>query len=173
MSISFYDASVGSYLQILEGVAGVLETGRSHAEENGLDLQEIVMTRMREDMMPFHFQIVSTAHHSWGAIQGIQKGEFSPPSFELDEDYAGLQRLIEEARTGLSGLDRADVEALADGTLIFKLGKNEIPFTAKNFVLSFSLPNFYFHATTAYDILRMAGAPLGKAAFLGPMKAGV
>ncbi|MCR9098219.1 MAG: DUF1993 domain-containing protein [bacterium] len=173
MSISFYDASVGSYLQILEGTAGILELGKTHAEENGLDLQEIVMKRMREDMMPFHFQVVSTAHHSWGAIQAIQKGAFSPPSFELDKDYAGLQALIEEARNGLAGLDRADVDALADGNLIFKLGKNEIPFTARNFVLSFSLPNFYFHATTTYDILRMAGAPLGKMAFIGPMKAGV
>ncbi|MEM9177563.1 MAG: DUF1993 domain-containing protein [Myxococcota bacterium] len=173
MSLSFYDASVGSYLQILEGSAGVMALGKTHAEENGLDLQEIVMTRLRDDMMPFHFQVVSTAHHSWGAIQGIQKGEFSPPSFDLDLDYAGLQGLIEEARNGLSGLDRADVEALAEGNLLFKLGKNEIPFTAKNFVLSFSLPNFYFHATTTYDILRMKGTPIGKMAFLGPMKAGV
>ena len=173
MSISFYDASVGSYLQILEGVAGVMELGRNHAQENGLDLQEIVMTRLREDMMPFHFQVVSTAHHSWGAIQGIQKGEFSPPSFDLDKSFEDLQGLVEEARNGLSGLDRADVDALAEGNLTFKLGKNEIPFTAKNFVLSFSLPNFYFHATTTYDILRMAGAPIGKMAFLGPMKAGV
>ncbi|MGB0621773.1 MAG: DUF1993 domain-containing protein [Myxococcota bacterium] len=173
MSISFYDASVGSYLQILEGVAGFMELGRNHAQENGLDLQEIVMTRLREDMMPFHFQVVSTAHHSWGAIQGIQKGEFSPPSFDLDKSFEDLQGLVEEARNGLSGLDRADVDALAEGNLTFKLGKNEIPFTAKNFVLSFSLPNFYFHATTTYDILRMAGAPIGKMAFLGPMKAGV
>ena len=172
MSISFYDASVGSYLQILEGAAGFMELGKTHAEENGIDLQDIVMTRLREDMMPFHFQVVSTAHHSWGAIQGIQKGEFSPPSFDLDKSYADLQGLIEEARNGLSGLDRADVDALADGNLIFKLGKNEIPFTARNFVLSFSLPNFYFHATTTYDILRMQGAPIGKMAFLGPMKAG-
>ncbi len=172
MSISFYDASVGSYLQILEGTANALAKGAEHSAEAGLDLQELVMSRLRDDMMPFHFQVVSTAHHSWGAIQGIQKGEFRPPSFELDKDYAGLQALIEEARTGLSGLDRADVEALAEGTLTFKLGKNEIPFTARNFILSFSLPNFYFHATTTYDMLRMQGVPLGKMLFLGQMKAG-
>lgn len=173
MPVSFYDASVGSYLQILEGVADVLEKGATHAAESDLDLQQVVMTRLREDMMPFHFQVVSAAHHSWGAIQGLQKGEFRPPSFDLDEDYAGLRGLIDEARDGLAGLDRGDVEALAEGSLIFKLGKNEVPFTAKNFLLSFSLPNFYFHATTTYDILRMQGVPLGKMQFLGPMKAGV
>lgn len=172
MSISFYDASVGSYLQILEGVAGVLDLGAQHAAESGLDLQEAVMTRLREDMMPLHFQIVSTAHHSWGAIQGMQKGEFRPPSFDLDKNYAELQGVIEEARKSLAGLDRAEVEALAEGSLTFKLGKNAIPFTNPNYLLSFSLPNFYFHATTTYDILRMLGVPIGKMQFMGPMKIG-
>ena len=56
------------------------------------------------------------------------------------------------------------------GTILFKVGDFEMPFTAENFILSFSLPNLYFHATTAYDILRMAGAPLGKMDFLGQMR---
>ncbi len=114
MSISFHDASVGSYLQVLDGVAGVLNKGASHAAEAELDLQEVVMTRLREDMMPLHFQVVSVAHHSWGAMQGLQKGTFSPPSFDLDKDYRGLQAIVAEARDGLAGLDEAEVEALAE-----------------------------------------------------------
>ena len=86
MSLSFYDTSVTSYLQVLEGIAGVLDKGASHAAETGLDLQEMVMARLHDDMMPLHFQIVSLAHHSWGAIQGLQQGSFSPPSFEFDMD---------------------------------------------------------------------------------------
>ena len=172
MAISFYDASVGSYLQVLEAVTGVLETGASHAAEAGLDLQEVVMTRLRDDMMPLHFQVVSVAHHSWGAMQGMQKGSFSPPSFDLDKDYAGLQALVAEACDGLAGLDKAEVEALGGKSVVFKLGKNELPFTNQNFLLSMSLPNFYFHATTTYGILRMLGAPLGKMNFLGQMKLG-
>jgi len=173
VSISFHDASVGSYLQVLEAVSGVLDKGASHAAESGLDLQEVVMTRLRDDMMPFHFQVVSVAHHSWGAIQGMQAGSFRPPSFDLDKDYAGLQALVAEARDGLAGLAPADVEALAEESVVFKLGKNELPFTNPNFLLSFSLPNFYFHATTTYGILRMLGVPLGKMNFMGPMKMGV
>jgi hypothetical protein len=53
------------------------------------------------------------------------------------------------------------------------MGKTEIPFTCENFIQSFALPNLYFHATTAYDILRMQGAPLGKMNFLGQMRIGV
>jgi hypothetical protein len=173
VTISFYDASIGSYLQILDGVVAVLDKGASHAAEAGLDLQAVVMTRLHDDMMPLHFQVVSVAHHSWGAMQGLQKGSFSPPSFDLDKDYAGLQALVAEAREGLAGLDKAQVEALAEKSVLFKLGKNELPFTNQNFLLSFSLPNFYFHATTTYDILRMLGVPLGKMHFLGQMKVGV
>ena len=172
MPLSFYEASVGSYLQVLDATLGVLDKGRSHAETKGLDLQEIVMTRLRDDMMPLHFQLVSVAHHSWGAMQGMQRGEFAPPSFELDKDYAGLQALVAEARAGLAGLDESEVEALAGKSMEFKVGKMQLPFTNPNFLLSFSLPNFYFHATTTYDILRMLGVPLGKMDFLGRMKVG-
>lgn len=172
MAISFYDASVGSYLQVLEGVTSFLEKGAAHAEAGNLDLGEVVMTRLREDMMPFHFQVVSVAHHSWGAMQGLKEGVFRPPSFELDKDYAGLQALVSEARSGLADLKKPEVEALADQSMVFSLGKREMPFTNENFLLSFSLPNFYFHATTAYDILRMLGVPLGKMDFLGKMKVG-
>lgn len=172
MSISFYDTSVKSYLQVLDGVAGVLNKGVTHATEAGLDLQDMVITRIHDDMMPLHFQIVSVAHHSLGAIEGMQQGIFRPPSFELDMDYASLQAVVDNARDKLGALDAAEIESLADASLVFKLGKNEIPFTNCNFLLSFSLPNFYFHATTTYSILRMLGVPLGKMDYVGQMKIG-
>jgi hypothetical protein len=172
MAISFYEASVGTYLQLLQGMTGVLEKGASHSADGPLDLAEVVTTRLHDDMMPFHFQVVAVAHHSWGAMQGMKEGTFRPPSFKLDKDYAALQAVVAEAHSGLEGLAESDVEALADGSLTFKLGKLELPFTNRNFLLSFSLPNFYFHATTTYDILRHLGVPLGKADFIGQMKMG-
>jgi hypothetical protein len=172
MSISFYQASVASYLQVLEGVSGVLDKGASFAAESRLDPQEMVMTRFHEDMMPLHFQIVSVAHHSWGALQAMQQGSFSPPSFELDMDYARLQAVVQNARDELSRQNIAEVDALSDKSMVFKLGKNEIPFSNLNFLLSVSLPNFYFHATTTFSILRMLGAPVGKMDYMGPLKMG-
>ena len=144
MPISFYDASVATYAQFLDSTAAVLDKAAGHASEAGLDLQEIVLTRLREDMMPFHFQVVSVAHHSWGAMQAFETGTFRPPSFELDQDYAGLQALLDEARKGLAGLDRDAVEALGEGSLTFDLGSREFAFTNVNFLMSFSLPNFFF-----------------------------
>ena len=67
-------------------------------------------------------------------------------------------------------LTPADVNALDGKDIIFQIRDTKMPFTAENFLLSFSLPNFYFHATTAYDILRTKGVPLGKRDFLGRMR---
>ncbi len=172
MSISFYDASVGTYQQVLGSVAKILDKGAAFAAESETDLEEIVGAKIRDDMMPFHFQIVSVCHHSWGALQGMRDGRFAPPSFELDKDYQGLQSLVGEAQEGVASISESEAADLADKSMVFAIGDREMPFTNQNFLLSFSLPNFYFHATTTYDILRMLGAPLGKMDFLGRMKVG-
>ncbi|MEM9624342.1 MAG: DUF1993 family protein, partial [Pseudomonadota bacterium] len=98
MSISFYTASVAAYQQVLDGLAEIMNKGAAFAEEQNMALDDVVQKRMQEDMMPFHFQIVSVCHHSWGAMQGMQAGEFSPPSFALDKSYAQLQELVKQAQ---------------------------------------------------------------------------
>ena len=172
MSISFYDASVGSYQQMLGSVATILEKGAAFAAESETGLEEIVAAKLRDDMMPFHFQIVSVCHHSWGALQGMRDARFTPPSFELDKSYQELQSLVSAAQEGVASISESDADDLADKSMVFAIGEREMPFTNQNFLLSFSLPNFYFHATTTYDILRMLGVPLGKMDFLGKMKMG-
>ncbi len=172
MSISFYDLSVVSFLQVLDAVDGFLEKGRTHLTENGIDLQEVVETRLYEDMLPFQFQVISVAHHSMGSIRGVEAGEFSPPAGYGEPDYAGLQDLIRQAKAAVESYSRDQIESFEGKTVIFKLGGNELPFTAENFVMSFSLPNFYFHAATAYDILRMKGVPVGKRDFMGQLRMG-
>jgi hypothetical protein len=79
MAISFYEASVGTYLQIAGALSGVLEKGQSFCSEKGVDPQTIVDARFAPDMLPFSFQIHSVAHHSLGAIQGMKTGKFTPP----------------------------------------------------------------------------------------------
>ena len=172
MSISFYDASIGTYQQILDSVAGIMDKGAAFAGENDLALDDFVSKRLHDDMMPFHFQVVSVCHHSWGALQGMRDGRFTPPSFELDKDYGQLQAMVNEAREGVASISESAAAAIADQSMVFALGEREMPFSNQNFLLSFSLPNFYFHATTIYDLLRETGVPLGKMDFLGKMKMG-
>jgi hypothetical protein len=167
MPIPLYDVSVASFLQVIGGVAGFLDKGLAHCQANGIDLRQVVETRLHPDMLPFRFQIIAVAHHSIGAMQGAKAGLFKPPSGPMDQDYAGLQKLVADASTGLKALSRESVDALEGKDVTFQLGDFKLPFTAEGFLMSFSLPNLHFHATTAYDILRMKGVPLGKRDYMG------
>ncbi len=169
MAFSLYDATVANYLQILGAVSGFLDKSLSHFREKGIDPTEVVETRLATDMLPFRFQVVSVAHHSRGAMTAAQNGVFVPPS-PKGEDYAGLQALVADARNELSALTPEAVDTLIGRDITFKLGDRTMPFTAEGFLMSFSLPNFFFHATTAYDILRHKGAPIGKRDFIGRLK---
>ncbi|TMA36137.1 MAG: DUF1993 domain-containing protein [Deltaproteobacteria bacterium] len=173
MAISFYDISIGTYLQTLGGVINFLEKGRAHCEANGIDLNEVVTTRLYPDMHPFRFQLWAVEHMTVGALKGLQTGRFSPPAPLPELDFAGLQQLVVDARDELAKVSRETVDALEGKQVTFQIGDFKMLFTAPNFVLSFSLPNLLFHATTAYDMLRMKGVPIGKANFLGPMRIGV
>ncbi|WP_309605523.1 DUF1993 domain-containing protein [Phenylobacterium sp.] len=170
MAISLYDVSVTSFLQVLGGVSGFLDRGLTHCQENGVDPESIVATRLIETMLPFRFQVISVAHHSLGAIEGAQAGVFRPPTQIEPLDYAGLQALVAGARDGLKALTPDAVNALEGREMFFEMGELRMPFTVEAFLMSFSLPNLHFHATTAYDILRSKGVRLGKRDYLGQMR---
>ena len=171
MAIQLYDLSVASYLQTLGGVGGFLQRGLDHCRDNNIDPEEIVETRLWSDMRPFRFQIVSVVHHSVGAIAGVKKGAFGPPTDQRAHTYSDLQALVAEASETLAKVTPAEMAAVEGRDVTFSIGENfRMLFTAENFLMSFSLPNFYFHATTAYDILRSKGVPLGKRDFMGPVR---
>jgi hypothetical protein len=170
MTISLYDLTVPSYLQTLTAISGVLDKGLAHAQTAGTDPQTLVEARLHDDMLPLRFQILSVRHHSLGALEGLKSGSFGPPSSPGPQDYAGLQALVAETRAELEALSSDDVDSLDGKDVVFEMPGIKIPFTAEGFLLSFSFPNFYFHATTAYDILRSRGTRLGKRDFMGPMR---
>ena len=169
MSTTLYEATVERFIQTLGGVAGCLERGRDHCAERGLDLEELVQSRLWSDMLPLSFQLVSVVRHSRGAIEGVREGVFSPPPRETFS-YDQLQARVGEAREWLSAIAPDEIEALADRDMIFKAGERTVPYTGAGFLLSFSLPNFYFHAATAYGILRSKGVPLGKRDYIGQLR---
>ena len=82
-------------------------------------------------------------------------------------DFGGLHAALRSATAALEELDRDAVDAMSDADTHFAFGETRLPFTGANFLLSFSQPNFYFHATTAYGILRSEGVKLGKRDFMG------
>lgn len=169
MALSLYDLTVPNYLQIVGAVEGFLAKGAAHFKEKGGDANEMVEARLAPDMLPFKFQIQSVAQHSLGAIRGAQAGQFAPGGPSADT-YAGLQKVVTDTREALQKLTPDEVNACLGKDVIFSVRDMKIPFVAENFLQSFSMPNFYFHATTAYDILRVKGVPVGKRDFLGRMR---
>jgi hypothetical protein len=170
MAISFYDASVLSYLQTLTAVQGFLGKGLAHCTEKQIDPEDIVETQLYADMRPFRFQIHSVVHHSLGALDAFKSGVFRPPGDKRKQNYAELQALVAETLDAIRKLTPAEIDPLENNDLVFEIRDTKMAFTVRDFFLSFSLPNFHFHATTAYDILRSKGVPLGKRDYMGALR---
>lgn len=172
MSLTLYDLTIPNYLQTLEALDGILEKAQSYCTDNGKDPDVLLKQRLTADMRPLSFQLHMAMYHSEGALQGIKAGVFTPPQEKLELRFGEFRQRIEASTERLRNLPEHDINDLAGRRLVFKLTAREIPFTAERFVQSFSLPNLYFHATTAYAILRMEGVPLGKMDFLGQLRLG-
>jgi hypothetical protein len=169
MSIALYDITVPSFLQVLGSLRTVLDKGLQYAKAKDLRPEDFAEARLIEDMFPLSLQVQRVADHSAGALRDVQQGAFSMPSMN-PADFAGLQRLLADAEAAVKGCSRAAVDALEGREIVFDTGSHRSTFGAEAFLLSFSLPNFYFHATTAYDILRAKGVPIGKRDFLGRLR---
>lgn len=163
MSLSLHAATVPSMLQILGAGKGWL----AKAAASGIGEEEVVGARLIEDMLPFAYQVKSMAVHSQGAFEGVRRGLFSPDTSEPPATLAGLEARLDAAIAFLAGLSEEEVEAMREGAMRFESSAREMAFTVEDFLLSFSQPNFYFHATTAYGILRMKGVALGKRDYIG------
>ncbi len=170
MNLSLYAATIPSYIQVVGAVAGLLSKAEAFCQEKGIAPEEIIQAHLAPDMLPFTYQVKSTAVHSMGAIEGVRKGSFSPDMTTPPADFAGLKALLDRTQASLQALDPAEIDAFVGRDARFTFGERNIDFTAENFLLSFSQPNFYFHATTAYDILRWKGVALSKRDFIGRLR---
>lgn len=170
MASSLYDMSVASYIQLVDAVGRVLDRGLEHCRSNGMDPETIVESRVHPDMLPFRFQIQSVAHHSINTVNSIMEGVFHPPRNLPEHNYEALQALINDASRRLREVTPEEMNAREGEEVIFEMGDTRLPFTAEDFVLTFSFPNLCFHAATAYDILRGQGVPLGKRDYLGRLR---
>lgn len=170
MTISLYAATVPSYRQTLEALAGLLVKAEEFSAANAVPEADLVQARLAADMLPFAYQVKSAVVHSLGAIEGVRKGVFSPDQTEPPATFAALKARVADALAALEKIDATEIDSFVGRDMRFSFGTRHIDFTAENFLLSFSLPNFYFHSTTAYDILRWKGVQIGKRDYLGKMR---
>ena len=167
MPFSLYDAIVPNYLQILSAVAGLLDKAEAFCAEQDMASEDLVGARLADDMLPFGYQVKSCAAHSIGAIDGVRNGEYSPDRSPPPTDMETLKSAIADARAAIEAIDPAEVNGFIGQDMRFAFNDFRMDFTAENFLLSFAQPNFYFHATTVYDIMRWKGVPLGKRDYMG------
>ena len=170
MSVSLSNVSLDTYIQMVSAASNIIEKAEEFCKENNIDAQDIVEMQLYKDMAPFTFQVFSIVHHSVGAIDALKTGEFGPPKMPDNLNFENCKNMLKEAEKNLMNINPSEIDNLAGQEVIFKMGSITWPFTASEFILSFSLPNFYFHLTTFYDMLRMKGLKIGKLDFVGQMK---
>lgn len=169
MSISLHAATVGTYLQILPQVAVLLDKAEEHCRRHRLPDEALTGASLAPDMWDFAKQIFECGHHSARAIDSARRGRAGPEMDPVPHDFPALRKEIADSLAALQAVAPAEVDELS-GDVRFEFGTFRMDYTAENFLLSFSLPNFFFHSVTAYDILRSRGVELGKRDYLGKVR---
>ena len=170
MAIKLSDVSLGTYKQLVAASLSIIKKAENYFTEQDINLNELSKMRLIEDMAPLTFQVFSIVHHSVGAIEALKSGEFGPPNTPENLCFQDLVIMLEDANSSLNEMTEEDINSLAGREVIFKMGQIEWPFTCEDFILSFSLPNFYFHVTTMYDMFRIKGLNIGKLDFAGAIR---
>ena len=167
---SLYDFTVPVLLQTVTAVRGFLDRAVAHCKETATNPDDFVSARLFPDMAPFHFQIECIANHSVCTMEAIKNGTFSAPDLVGAIPFADLQARIASAEAALKAFTREEIDSQAGKVMDSMIGPRHLVFTSEDFFLSWGLHNFFFHAVTAYNILRTRGVPLGKADFEGQMR---
>jgi len=172
MTISMYKTSVPIFIQFLTSLSVVLDKAAAFAEAKKVEPSVLLNMRLAPDMFPFVRQVRAATDHAVNA--GARLAGLEPPSFgNTESSIPELKERIVKAIDFLKGLTPVQVDGSEDKEIKITFPSGAVrEFTGQSLLLGNSLPNFYFHCTTAYDILRHAGVELGKRDFMGtPVKA--
>ncbi|WP_088157020.1 DUF1993 domain-containing protein [Achromobacter xylosoxidans] len=167
MSLSMYQASVPAFVRGLNVLAALLQKGADHAAAAGMDPAELINARLAPDMYPLSGQIQRASDASKFAVQRLSRVE--APKFPDEETtFDQLQQRIAATLAYLQDVPADRLDGAEGRKVSLAFGDFKQEFRGDDYLLTFALPNFYFHVTTAYAILRHAGVKVGKLDFLGP-----
>lgn len=162
---SLYDAAFPLYLRMLRNLDAILDKAIAYADEKGVDVQELVDTRLATDMHSLVGQVQLASDAAKGGAARLA-GVASPSFPDTEKTMAELKARIAKTIAFVETIEPEQVNGDEARTIEVKLPNRTLSFTAKDFLFNFSLPNFLFHITTAYGVLRHAGVPLGKMDYL-------
>jgi hypothetical protein len=166
MTLSMYSASVPVFSRMLKNLLAVFEKAEAFAAEQNIDLQTLVETRLAPDMIPLSGQVQIATDGAKGVSSRLAQKPL--PSWADDEvTFADLKARLQKGIDYLATFSPEEFIGADDRTVTIKIGGNDTVLTGETYLLNRGLPNFYFHVTTAYDILRHKGVPIGKRDYLG------
>lgn len=166
MSFDIYDASVPVFIASLTSLSKILTKATAHIEAKGFKPDGFLQARLAPDMHPLPNQIQIASDAAKGAAARLAGVEI-PSMPDTEVTFAELQERIAKTIAFLKGLDRTAFQGADAKEIVLKVGPNEWKMSGAQFLTTFALPNFFFHVTTAYALLRASGVELGKRDFLG------
>ncbi|HUL41982.1 MAG TPA: DUF1993 domain-containing protein [Burkholderiales bacterium] len=166
MTISMYEASVPVFIRMLKNLAAILAKGASYAEAKKIEPAVLINSRLFPDMFPLARQVQIASDAAKGC--GARLAGREPPKFEdIEATFPELLARIDKTIDYLETLKPEQINGSEQKTITMQMRNKTVTFLGMPFLLNFALPNFYFHVTTAYDILRHCGVEIGKQDYIG------
>ncbi|MEO8742130.1 MAG: DUF1993 domain-containing protein [Lysobacteraceae bacterium] len=167
MSITMYSASVPVFQQMLGALNGILEKAETHATENKIDPNALLQARLFPNMFTFTRQIQVACDFAKGVSARLAEADV-PAHEDNEQNFADLRARIDSTLAFIGGLDAARFDGSDERTIVTRPGTpRERTFTGQAYLLTYGLPQFFFHVTTAYALLRHNGLAIGKPDFMG------
>jgi uncharacterized protein len=166
MSLSLYQSSVPVYERGLNAFLAILDKAEEHAQTRKFNPDNYLAMRLAPDMFPFVRQVQNFCDHAKNS--SFRLAAKDPPVKEDKETtFAELRDRIRATLDMLKSVDAKAIEGAETREVIIPAGSNKLKLPGADYLLHFAMPNFYFHLTTAYDILRASGVEIGKRSFMG------
>ena len=170
MPLTLYDATVTTYLQILPAMVGLIDKAEAHCRAHDLPDSALLDLRLAPDMWHFARQIHVLSMHSATAVAGAISGEVHLNTRTSASNFGQLRAQLQGAIAELQAITPEQLEAASDKDAAYVISpERRMEFTTRNYLLGLAMPNFMFHATTVYNILRWQGLAIGKLDFLGTL----
>ena len=166
MAISLYTASVVPVRRGLGSMLTLLNKAEEFCVARKIDQEVLINSRLYPDMLPLSFQIRSPTDHARRLVALLSGNEF-PAIANTETDLAGFKGRVQQSIDYVDSFKAEQIDGKEDAEVLVKFPSVTLPFTGYNFAMGFTVPNFYFHLTTTYAMLRQIGVELSKKDFIG------
>lgn len=166
MPLSLYDVSIPVFLRAFQNLSDILKKGEAFADEHGLPHADLLDARLYPDMAPLTAQIQRASDTA--KFVAVRLGGMENVSMEDNEtSFADLHARIDRTVALLRTLSSDAMDGKDESEVVLKTRDQSVTFAGRDYLLSFAIPNFFFHVTTAYALLRHKGVPIGKMDYIG------